>query len=74
MQIEICNHCNQTCSPTQILEVFEMKSWHSVSLPAWLKDLDVEVILISGFVNSEIRIRSENCGKFFPANRRHHNW
>ena len=32
-----------------------MKSWQSVSLVAWLKDLNVEVILISGFMNSEIR-------------------
>ena len=35
-----------------------MKSWHPVSLPAWLNDLNVDVILISGFMNSEIRITS----------------
>ena len=29
-------------------------------LPAWLKSLNVEVILISGFMNSEIRITSNN--------------
>ena len=33
-----------------------MKSWQSVSLPAWLKGLNVEVILISRFMDSEIRI------------------
>ena len=32
-----------------------MKSWQPVSLPVWLKDLNVEMILISGFMNSEIR-------------------
>ena len=38
---------------------FEMKSWQPVSLPAWLNDLNIEVILISGFMNSEIRITSK---------------
>ena len=35
-----------------------MKLWQSVSLPAWLKGLNIEVIRISGFTNSEIRITS----------------
>ena len=35
-----------------------MKSWQPASLPAWLKDENVEVILISEFVVSEIRINS----------------
>ena len=33
-----------------------MKSWQYFSLAAWLKGLNVEVILISGLKNSEIRI------------------
>ena len=37
-----------------------MKSWLSVSLPDWLKGLNIEVILISGFMNSEIKITSNN--------------
>ena len=35
-----------------------MKSWQDVSLPAWQKYLNVEVILVSEFVISEIRINS----------------
>ena len=37
-----------------------MKSWQAISLPAWLKGLNVEVIPISGFMNSEIRITSNH--------------
>ena len=36
----------------------EMKSWQPVSLPTWLKCLNVEVIPFSEFMNSEIRITS----------------
>ena len=35
-----------------------MKSWPPVSLPAWQKYLNVEVVLISEFVITEIRITS----------------
>ena len=35
-----------------------MKTWQPVSLPAWQKYLYVEVILISEFVISELRINS----------------
>ena len=35
-----------------------MKSWKPVSLPAWQKDLNGEVILISEFMNLEIKITS----------------
>ena len=42
---------------------FDMKSWQLVSLPAWLKGLNVEMILISGFMNLEIRMTSN----FFSA-------
>ena len=46
-----------------------MKSLHPVSLPAWLDGLNVKIILISEFRNSEIRITSRFPGFHWCLNR-----
>ena len=50
------SHCFPVSHISMILEVFLNEI-----LAAWLKGLNVEVILISEFMNSEIRISSKNC-------------